>query len=222
MAAVSRPVAFLAGFGLIAVVGLLLTNPAPEPAKATAARRRTPVKKDGDDWNLPAPDPKLAFAHLTGVPRNVFVPLVVPERAVGLPKAEVEKDDLVQIPGKLAAGEGAWTYTGMVEANGVRMALLENKGLNQAGYVREGEAWKTARIVGITSACIVLADAKGLTETVFRFDPNAPVKPKAETPPAFGPGGVGPSPVGPIAPGGAGFAIRPTLSLPDPSRTFPR
>lgn len=221
MAAVSRPVAFLAAIGVVAILALVL-NPSDAGPKAPLVpkKRRTAKKAGTADWDLPPPDPTVHFAPVAGTPRNVFVPLVATVRPLTLPKLET-KDDLVQIPAKLAGGEGAWAYTGMVEANGVRMALLENKGLNQSGYVREGELWKTARVVGITSACIVLADDKGATETVFRFDPNAPPKPKAEpgSAPSFGPGGIGAPPVGPINPGGTGFPIRPTLTLPDPTRT---
>lgn len=213
--ALSRPV----GYGLLAAVvvgALLFTNDpaAPNPTKPPA-RRRTSTKKDGADWALPAPDPKLRFPRTTGTPRNVFVPRVVVEKRLPAVGAETPPEDLVQIPAKLAGGESAWAYTGMVEANGVRMALLENKGTKVAGYVREGDAWKAARVVGITSACIVLADEKGKAETVFRLDPNAPPKPKPVPGSEFGSAGVGPNLVGPINPGSPGNAIRP---LPDFTR----
>ena len=68
----------------------------------------------------------------------------------------------------------------------------------------------------------MLADDKGATETVFRFDPNAPPKAKPEAEASFGPGGVGSALVGPIAPGGSGFSIRAVPSLPDPQRTSQR
>ena len=222
MAAVSRPVALIAAVGVVAILALILSPSSSAPASglAPSPKKRTAKKGNEPDWDLPAPDPKRRFARVMGLPRNVFVPLIAPERALVIPLTP-GKDDLVAIPAKLAGGEGAWAYTGMVEANGVRMALLENKGLNQSGYVREGEAWKAARVVGITSAAIVLADDKGVAETVFRFDPNAPVKPKADpaATPAFGPGGIGSPMVGPIDPNATlGSPIR---SLPSP-RTLSR
>ncbi len=211
MAAVSRPVIYLAVAGVAAVAFLLATkDDAPAPTAKAAPRRR--VAKAGADWDFPAPDPSLRFDKPRNAPRNVFVPLAAEQKPLPVLREPIGKDDLVAIPAKLAGGEAAWAYTGMVEANGVRMALLENKAKNLSGYVREGEYWKKARVVGISSPCIVLADEKGVNETVYRFDPNAPPKPKAEPGPSFGPGGVGAPLVGPIAPGGSGFAVQPTFA----------
>lgn len=202
MAVVSRPIAGAAVVTLVVAVVLWATNDSSAPV-AAAPRKRLAQKEGAPGWDLPAPDPALHFGRSLAPPRDVFTPLVSPQVPIALPRVAVlTPDQLVAVPPKLAGGEAGWIYTGMVEADGVRMALLENKAIKGITYVREGDAWKTARVVGISSPCVVLADAKGVTQTVYRFDPNAPVKPKA------GPGsvaGAGPgfAPGGAFSPGGS-------------------
>ena len=202
MAALSRPVVYGA-LALLAVGVVLWSSGSPAAAPAPTARKRVAKRTTGPDWDLPLPDPKLRFRRLAGTSRNVFAPLVAIERPLAALRPNVETDRLFQVPAKLAGGEAAWAYTGMVEANGVRLALLENKGTQKSGYVREGDLWKTAHVVGITAACVVLADEKGKSETVFRLDPNEPAKPKPEPEGGFRPvGGAPPSgPIGPLSPG---------------------
>ena len=217
MAAISRPVLYAAAAGLAAIAFLLATGGGDAAPAAPRAPRKRAATPKGDDWDLPAPDPALRFPRLLTPPRDVFAPLVNEERPVAIPRLpNLAQGDLVAIPGGLAGGEGGWTYSGLVEANGVRMALLENKARNQSGYVREGDYWKAARVLSIASPALVLADDKGRELTVYRFDPNAPAKPTTPAAgPSFGPGGVGGALVGPIAPGGRDFSIQPSRT---PSR----
>lgn len=203
----SRPFMTIAVLSLLVIAFLLLSPPTPSAPVATT--RKKPVKVADAGWDFPPPDPKLHFAKPGRRGRNPFAPLVVADRAV--PPPDAEKEDVVQIPAGLAGGEANWAYTGMAEVDGVRMALLENGGSKKSGYVREGETWKKSRIVGISSACIVLADEKGVSETVFRFNPNDPpkVKPLPE-------GGF--QPTGPI---GAGLGLRPLTPPPPPGVSRP-
>lgn len=212
MAVVSRPMAWAAFLGVVAAIALWSTNDS-SPPPPPVPHKRVALKAGEPNWDLPVPDPNLRFGHFPGPPRDVFAPLVKADAPIVLPRASLAAGDaLMAVPAKMAGGEAGWAYTGMVEADGVRMALLENKATKQAGYVREGDFWKAAHVVGISSPCVVFTDEKGESQAVYRLDPNAPPKPKNEAGPAFGPGGVGAPLVGPISPGGPGFGIRPSLS----------
>jgi hypothetical protein len=206
MAVVSRPVAAFA-FVACAVGIYLWATPETVAAKTPPKPRKKAVKAADAGWDFPR-NAFVRFAKPEGMPRDVFLPAVQVQRVVKLPEPG---EDQVQIPASYADGEGGWAYTGMAEVDGVRMALLENGGTKQAGYVREGDDWKKSHIVGITTACIVLSNEKGVAETVYRFNPNTPPKPKPLPEPGFRPLNPGPNPVGPI---GANVQIRPIPSFP--------
>ncbi len=175
MAFYTRPVFWAVLTSVAAVAAFWSDGDAPHGK--TSPRKRSSKSADAG-WDFPASNPALRFAKPHRPARDPFAPLARADHAPIL--APKEREDLVQIPSSLAGGEGGWAYTGMAEVDGVRMALLENAGTSQSGYVREGEEWKGTRVAGITMACIVLADAKGLTQSVFRFNPDDTPKPKPE------------------------------------------
>jgi hypothetical protein len=203
MAVISKPIIFLAIFAAAASIYVWSQ---PEPVAAKVAKKRV-AKTAFDGWDFPPPDPGLRLPKPKNVSRDVFLPKVKVQRVIRVAEA---KDDLVAVPANLAGGEGGWAYTGMAEVDGVRMALLENSGTKQSGYVREGEDWKKAHVVGITTACIVLSDEKGTAQTIYRFNPNDPPKVKPLPNPGFAPLNPGGVPTGPI-----GGAIRPIASSPN-------
>lgn len=200
--ALSKPVVLL----LIVAVGLGIyayADGGPEKSTTPPPTTKRHAHAMAAGWDFPPLDNSIHFDKLAPLTRDPFLPAVKNIRAMAPP---MTKDDIVQIPGRLADGEGGWAYTGMVEVDGSRLALLENSSTKKMGYVREGEDWKKAHVVGITTACIVLADEKGVPETIYRFNPNDP--PKVKAPPE---GGFQPLNPGNIPPGriGAGMQIRP-------------
>lgn len=200
----SRPMLYLL-VGAVVIAAALKATEAEPLAKPAPPRKRT-VKAGEAGWDFPAQDPRQRFPKPARLTRNPFKPLVASERLATVNEPKI-KEDLVQVPSNLADGEGGWAYTGMVEVDGVRMALLQNSGTNLSGYVREGETWKKSRIVGISSPCVVFADEKGVNTTVFRYNPNDP--PKAPAPPQ---GGF--MPTGPI---GGNLTVRPLTPPPPPN-----
>lgn len=204
MAVVSKPVLFFALFATAAAV-YLWSSPETASAKTPPTTKKRVAKAKFDGWDFPPPEP--ALPKPKAIARDVFLPKVKVQRVVRLPSPGA-KEDLVAIPTNLADGEGGWAYTGMAEVDGVRMALLENSGTRQSGYIREGEDWKKAHVVGITTACIVLSDEKGVAQTIYRYNPNDPPKPKPPPDLGFQPLNPGGLPTGPIGRG----AIRPIVS----------
>ncbi len=196
----SRPVVYFFLLALVACV-VIWTSDSPSGPPPVAQTKKK-AKKADPGWDYP-PQPPLRYTKPKPLARNVFAPLIHTEKIAKAPEA---KDDLVQIPSNFADGESSWAYTGMAEVDGVRMALLENSTKKQSGYVREGEAWKKARVVGISTACIVLSDDKGETQTVYRYNPNDPPKEKPVTDGGF-------RPTGAI---GGNLSVRPLVPPPPP------
>jgi hypothetical protein len=149
------------------------------------------------------------FDKPKGLLRNVFKPLLAVERSA---MTADELDEKMKLPASIAGGEADWAYTGMVEIDGVKLALLENGTTHQGGYVREGEVWKKSRIVRITMASLEIEGPDGTAETVFRYNPNKTPKVKPPPEPGFRPLDVNPALRGPI-----GLEIRPNQAATEAS-----
>ena len=180
-----------------------------DPPKTNKPQSLSPVasKKSEDNWDFPATLTSTHFDPPTDPARDIFKPLLALDKATLL----TEHEDLMKVPPNLAGGEADWAYTGMVEINGVRMALLENGSSHQGGYVKEGDMWKKSRIIKITSPSIDVVGPDGTEETVFRYNANA--TPKAKPPPdtGFKPLNPGPALKGLI---GSKLDITPTAEAP--------
>lgn len=194
MATLPRPILF-GGLALVAIAALWATGDTPAKLATHAARPSTVRKVAVQDWKFDVSETSARFEKPKGKVRNVFQALVHAEGQMG---SEVEV--LMKLPAALAAGEGDWAYTGMVEVDGVRLALLENGTSHQGGYVREGETWKKSRIARITMPCIVVLGPDGTETTVFRYNANLVPKPKPPPDPGFRPMDLGPALRGPIGP----------------------
>jgi hypothetical protein len=180
MATLSRPV----GYSSLAViaVGLLWWSNA-EPPKVGKQPDRKPLqssKPAEPDWSFPPSETAIHFDKPKGTLRNIFNPLV----NVDKPASQAAQDELMKLPANMAEGDPNWAYTGMVEVDGARLALLENSATHQGGYVKEGEIWKKSRIVHISVESILVVGPDGSPETIFRY--NANQQPKVKPPPDNG------------------------------------
>ena len=182
MAVVSRSTSVILGILVFATVGFLLSDNSakPELKKSTAPpkAKTKPTEREGLASEL-----KLAFEKPPRSDRNLFHPLIVAEKS----GPKLEAMEITAIPSKLADGESNWTYTGMAEVDGVKLALLENSASKQSGFVKEGELWKKSRLVAISLDSILVAGPDGAAETIVRFNPNAGPKVKAPAEGGFRP-----------------------------------
>lgn len=196
MAILSRPVGY-GSLAVLAAAALWWVNSDPPTAQAKGSSTKpAPAKSSAQAWDFPIDEASIQFERPKDGLRNIFKPLLYVDKT----GPKVEQEDLMKIPANLAQGEASWAYTGMVEVNGIRLALLENSSTHQGGYVKEGEFWKKSRIVRITSASIVLAGPDGNEETVFRYNPNFVPKVKPPADGGFTPVDLGPALKGPIGP----------------------
>ncbi len=179
---------------LVAAVAFWATGSDAKKPPKSAPAKRTAKKSTLQDWTFPKEELAVHFDPPAGRARNIFSPLIA-----GEPSIEGEPDEeLMKLPADLADGESDWAYTGMVEVDGKRLALLENGAQHQGGYVREGDTWKKSRIVRISMANLVIAGPDGTERTIFRYNPTQTPKPPPLPDPGFRPLDVNPALRGPI------------------------
>lgn len=186
MAEVNR---FLVYGGLAVVVGGALWWSNQDAAPAFKAKPRKPAATASTasaDSDLIDVDYTSSFEKPAGKPRDLFLPLVKADdgpKTVAAP-APPPPQDIVRIPANFADGASDWIFTGFAIANGEKMALLENTGTHEAGYVKEGEPWKSSTVQRITPQSIVFLDKKGASQVVLRYDPDLEQKAKNPAAPA--------------------------------------
>lgn len=161
MAKISKPVLWTLILGGGALIYVYATDPAPAgaaPAKTVVRNTSTKAKVD---LILPI-DSKVHFATLKDSPKNAFKPLVYSSRA-GI---EASAPDRSVIPGLLTDNEANWAFTGQVEVNGTKMALLENSNTGEGVYVRVGDHWKKSIVSSIDDETLVLVGPDSAPVTV--------------------------------------------------------
>lgn len=210
MSAVSRPVLY--GGVLALAVGLYYWSSDDSTPAAKAKTKKTKTKVEKVDTEFTPDEYTVHFAKAQPVARNVFLPLVksqaptvIPVGAINVPK------DLDKIPSSLADGDGNWIYSGYASVNNEDLALLENKTSKQSAFVKNGESWKSAHVVHISSSSIVLAGKDGVQQVILRFDPYLAAKKEAtkNTPTAGSPGTLPPAgPMGSVPPFNPGSPLR--------------
>lgn len=171
--AISRPVAY--GALIVLSMAVVWASGGDSTKPQVRTQHKVSTKKISEQpWDFIRSEKPVVFEAPTSGISDAFRPLIFVDRK----HLRVQEEELMKVPANLAQGEGNWTYTGMVEVNGERLALLENAALHQGGYVKEGETWKKSKIVSITSASIVMSGTDGVQETVYRFNPDQVPKPK--------------------------------------------
>ena len=161
---------------VIGVVGYIATEPEPDSkstlegaAKTTSTSTRNQGRNTGQ-IKFTEEDENARFARLDEPIANVFSPSVVDggkksNRGVELPN---------QIPANFMDGENGWFLTGIVTADGQRMALLENATGNQGEYLSLGQSLRSATLTDISVNTIVLTGPGGESK-LFTLLENRPI-----------------------------------------------
>jgi hypothetical protein len=155
----TSPVVWVA---LVAAAGAayILTAPsdAPAPSSSTKRTKKASTKDDG----LYTEADKLAkFASVTTPVADVFNPLVKKPVVAKIPPPNPGDGTPVGIDPRLTGGETNWYYTGLVELDGQREALLENTKTGETMYVSAGEGWKAARVRTVDVSAVVMVGPDG-------------------------------------------------------------
>ena len=194
--AVSRPIVY--GGLLVVVVAAYTQFFSGSPnSKPTSKRKATSFSKQAE-WKFPADELNARFDPPSARMRDAFEPLIKAEKTM----TKAEEEQLMKVPANLTGGEPSWIFTGVVEVDGVKMALLENLSTKLGMYVKQGDAWKKCRLASVAVESISLVGEDGVSQIVYRFNPNVVPKAKAPTdngmpaqpggPPGGGPGGPPP------------------------------
>jgi hypothetical protein len=199
MAKISKPVLYTVLLGVAALIFVYATEPDPAPAGTGTKRTATKTVNKKADVYLPE-DYKAKFASLNEVPKDAFHPLVV-RKTSGTQASPPDPDG---IPFDATGGEPDWHYTGLVEVNGTKMALIENDSTGEGVYLRRGDRWKKIVVSSISDEALILVGPGG---TPFRIKLGE----RGEEPAA--PTGTNPTPLQPPLQGviGAGSANVPPL-----------
>ncbi|HWD39363.1 MAG TPA: hypothetical protein VG944_10970 [Fimbriimonas sp.] len=204
------------GVALIAVASFWYLNQGPAPtATTTTTTKHAPVAKEVAT-DLTAQDFSARFAPSKVKLRNLFLPVVKADNGGG----DSAVSDKQHIPSTFAGGEADWAFKGIAVSNGLTMALLENDSKHQGGYVKEGDRWKTSKLMQVSVDKIVLRNDEGDEQVVMRFVPTVAAGPEkaaapATLPPATPPGqGLNPANpngaiIGPIGRPGRRFQLQP-------------
>lgn len=203
----------LLGGGAAVLLLVVMTGPKDAPAATTSstrAKKRTSAKDVGQYTTA---DRTAKFPPLTLAAYDVFKPAV--KKAVPTPPPLAGGESPGGIPASMTGGDANWYYTGLVELNGSREALLENSTSGETQYVRAGGGFKAARVSTVDISAVTLVGPDGTVARVpLQQYGEAPGKASALTPlPAVAAAGQplnvpGAALAGTI--GGNGLSVRPT------------
>lgn len=65
------------------------------------------------------------------------------------------------VPSAFAGGEAGWSFTGIVDTNGLTQALLENRGSDASVFLSVGQVWKNLQVEGIGSSTLSVRGPDG-------------------------------------------------------------
>ena len=163
-------------YGGIAVVGVIVyfvmgsDSPTPTAQKPPPAARG--VKQAGQSI-LVKEDYDAHFQPVMFTVADKFVPLVFKGPSDSLLKGGVSPTELT-IPTNFTGGEPNWAFTGVVEVDGKKSALVENGTNGGSIYLKPGQKWKTSTVKQITEqdkfgapeSVLILRDVSGVEKPI--------------------------------------------------------
>jgi len=200
--------------GVVVLLGLLYfglggdSGPATTGTSAKVRKKTTSAKADG---LYTKEDEDARFPPLSLAVVDSFNPLVKKAKPAAITTPVAPTGGPTGIDASLTGGEGTWYYTGWVELDGRRQALLENPTTGETDYVTSGESWKRTRVTTVDVSTVVLVGPDGKSHRVPILDYG---EFPGKTPAAGGKAGGQPLnvPSGAIA-GAIGNAPNPTLNV---------
>jgi len=142
--------------GLVAL-GAIVYLVAVPPEQVTGKKStRKPIPAATFPAGFTKEDYEVTFPPVNTAPKNAFMPLVVrDDRGAG-----------TQLPNALSAGGGNWIFTGTVELNGVKQALLENPATGEGAFLSLGESWNGFRVETIRDDQVTVTGPSGEAKTI--------------------------------------------------------
>lgn len=156
-------------YGGILAVGLIAyftIGSSPAPPATQAATKKKPAATPGVtqlqpiDFNA---TPTMFKPVMFDI-QDKFTPLVYRMQPVGSP--DIIRPNELTIPGNFTGAETNWAFTGVVDVDGKRSALVENGTSGQSEYLHPGEKWKTSSVKDITENVLILRDVSGAQKNI--------------------------------------------------------
>jgi len=151
-----KPVFWVATIA-VAIVGYTMTAPESSSGKKSPTKRsnRPVVAKKGTE-TFTEEDRNASFPRIQVEFKNAFVPLVAKDGGIGGSDAAANK-----IPSSFSGGDANWVFTGTVEVDGVRQALLENRNSGDGVFLRSGQRWKNCVVKRVNQDSVVIEGPSG-------------------------------------------------------------
>lgn len=147
------------GLTVCAAVYLNQTSDSPDKKVKPAlpkARRSRSAEASLPNTNVPFPTSERSAP-------NVFQPMLLSKKdgsALSAGKV-LQVKDATKIPGDVANGDGNWEYVGFAQIDGHAVAMLENPSSEQVAMVRQGESWRSGKLMSVDAERIVFQNDKG-------------------------------------------------------------
>jgi hypothetical protein len=141
----------------VAIVGYTMTAPESGAAKKpTTKKSNKPVVAKKGTEIFTEEDKNASFPRIQVEFKNAFVPLVAKDGGIGGSDAAANK-----IPSSFSGGDANWVFTGTVEVDGVRQALLENRNSGDGVFLRSGQRWKNCVVKRVNQDSVVIEGPSG-------------------------------------------------------------
>lgn len=193
------------GLVAVGVVAFIATAPEQRPASKS---KPTGLGSSAKRSDAPKYDPDLKFSTVNLSDKNAFMPLIV--RRQGGMSGQITGDPSALPPG-FADGETGWYFTGIVELDGAKTVLIENRSTGEGDYLSTGQAWKTLRVVRIGEQGVVVEGPNGESRTLRLNDGSNMMEETVEgdVPPASVTGPI--QGLNAVPDGSQGGAVRPPM-----------
>lgn len=141
----------------IGVAGFTMTGEKPSTTSKgkPVSKKKTTVAKKGAEV-FTEEDQNASFERVQVTFKNSFVPLVAKSGGIGGADGQANA-----IPASFSGGDGNWVFTGSVEVDGVRQALLENRKTQDGVFLRSGQRWKNCVVKRVLSDAVVIEGPSG-------------------------------------------------------------
>ena len=159
----SNPVKLLMAVAGLAIVYMTLGGEGESVTKATKKAKLASASKVKMPDGISKEDFDAKFDALQEEPKNAFTPLVVSTRTA---RQSAEPGSVNGIPSDWTAGEAGWTFTGVVESDGQRQVLLENKSTGEGVFLNRGEHWKQLTVESIGESFVIITGPTGASRTL--------------------------------------------------------
>ncbi|MEQ1823758.1 MAG: hypothetical protein ABL949_14715 [Fimbriimonadaceae bacterium] len=126
----------------------------PSSGMSVAARKSSQSKKG--EIVFTKEDETAKFDRITVPIKNAFNPVIA--SGSGISGADAAAN---AVPASYAGGDGSWVFTGSVEIDGSRQALLENRKSNDGVFLRAGQRWKSCVVKRVLADSVVLDGPSG-------------------------------------------------------------